>query len=66
MQRVHGKGRAFSAQLGRTILFLCHAGLIEWAAPIVLYEQYLGSFMCGQVLMEPDKVARNELASKNL
>lgn len=61
------KGGRFSAQLGEPYIFLCHAGLIEWAAPIVLYEQYLGSFMCGQVLMwNLDKVARNELVSKNL
>lgn len=41
----------FSAQLGEPYIFRCHAGLIEWAAPILLGERHLGSFMCGQVLM---------------
>ncbi len=56
------KAGKFSAQLGEPYIFRCHAGLVEWAAPIMAGPKHLGSFMCGQVLMwELDKSALKEL-----
>lgn len=42
-------------RLGVPYIFRCHAGLIKWAAPITIKGKYLGSIVCGQVLMwEPE------------
>lgn len=56
----------FSAQLGEPYIFRCHAGLIEWSAPILLGDRHLGSFMCGQVLMwNLDEGALDEIVARN-
>lgn len=35
--------------------FRCHAGLVLWAVPIVIWGETLGSIICGQVLLwKPD------------
>lgn len=42
----------------------CHAGLYDLAAPIVVNEIFLGSVLCGQVLMEePDEAWKRNLAA---
>lgn len=42
----------------------CHAGLYDLAAPIVVHEVFLGSVLCGQVLMnEPDDLWKRNLAA---
>ena len=36
--------------------FRCHAGLVIWAVPIILDNVFLGSIICGQVLLwKPDE-----------
>ena len=56
------KGGILAAQLGEPYIFRCHAGLIEWSAPVVVREEFLGSFSCGPVLMWPlDDLAREEI-----
>lgn len=40
-----------AAQEKRPIIHRCHSGLVDLAAPIVYNDQYLGSILCGQVLM---------------
>ena len=40
---------------GRSIAYTCHAGLIDFAAPIVVNDELIGCFIGGQVLLEePD------------
>ncbi|MBC3795588.1 PocR ligand-binding domain-containing protein [Acetobacterium tundrae] len=47
-------------------IFRCPAGLIEWAAPIIFDEEYLGTIICGQVLMwEPEEFFWIELEEMN-
>jgi two-component system, LytTR family, sensor kinase len=41
-----------AAETKRPIIHRCHAGLIDFAAPIILRNQYLGAVLCGQVLVE--------------
>lgn len=54
-----------AAQLGEPYIYRCHAGLIEWSAPVLFDNRYLGSVICGPVLMwEPDDLAINEIRSK--
>lgn len=44
-----------AAQYGEPYIFRCHAGLVAFAAPIVIDGELIGSIICGQVLMwEPE------------
>lgn len=44
-----------AAQYGEPYIFRCHAGLILWAAPLMLKRRLLATAICGQVLMwEPE------------
>lgn len=41
---------------GRASAYFCHAGLVDFAAPIMVNGQFIGSFIGGQVLTEkPDE-----------
>ncbi|MGE5528528.1 MAG: PocR ligand-binding domain-containing protein [Patescibacteria group bacterium] len=56
------KGGELAAQLGEPYIFRCHAGVIEWSAPVVVHGEFLGSFSCGPVLMWPlDGLALEEV-----
>jgi len=47
-------------------IFRCPAGLIEWAAPIIIDGKNLGTIICGQVLMwEPEEFFWIELEEMN-
>ena len=49
--------------------FVCHAGLVMWAVPIVINNVQIGSIICGQVLLwEPDELYYDDLEQfhKNL
>lgn len=55
-----------AAIFGEPYIFRCPAGLIEWAAPIVIDGDHLGSIICGQVLMwEPEEFFWIELREMN-
>ncbi|MGQ9780213.1 MAG: PocR ligand-binding domain-containing protein [Bacillota bacterium] len=59
-----GKGGELAARLGEPYIFRCHAGLIEWSAPVVVGNRFLGSFSCGPVLLWPlDDLAMEEISS---
>lgn len=56
------RGGQYAARLGSPYIFLCHAGLVEWSAPILVNGVYLGSMFCGGVAMWPtgDTLARQD------
>lgn len=55
-----------AATFGEPYIFRCPAGLIEWAAPIIIEGEHLGSIICGQVLMwEPEDFFWIELKEMN-
>lgn len=55
-----------AALFGEPYIFRCPAGLIEWAAPIIIDGEHLGSIICGQVLMwEPEDFFWIELKQFN-
>ncbi|MCQ6268827.1 PocR ligand-binding domain-containing protein [Fictibacillus sp. WQ 8-8] len=41
-----------AAEQAKPIVHYCHSGLVDVAAPIILNGKYLGSILCGQVLVE--------------
>ena len=38
---------------GRSVAYSCHAGLMDFAAPIIVNGEFIGSFIGGQVLTAP-------------
>lgn len=60
-QRSYARACKEAAKYGEPYIFRCHAGLIMWAAPILL-EEHVGSIICGQVLMwEPEDYFLDEI-----
>lgn len=60
-RRSYAKAGKEAAKYGEPYIFRCHAGLIAWAAPILL-DEYVGSIICGQVLMwEPEDYFLEEI-----
>lgn len=46
----HRKGGEEAARTGRPAVYHCHAGLIDFAAPIILEGRQLGTILGGQIL----------------
>lgn len=65
-QNAYERAGRQAAIFGEPYIFRCPAGLIEWAAPIVVNGTHLGSIICGQVLMwEPEEFFWIELREMN-
>jgi len=60
-KRSYARACMEAAKYGEPYIFRCHAGLIMWAAPIVM-DNNLASIICGQVLMwEPEDYFLDEI-----
>lgn len=46
------QGGAESSRTGRPSVYYCHGGLVDFAAPIIVNGQHIGSLIGGQVLTE--------------
>ncbi len=53
-ERCDSRGGLEAARLEKPYIYKCHKGLIDFATPIIVDGQYLGSVMAGQVLVEDD------------
>lgn len=53
-ERCDSRGGLEAARLEKPYIYRCHRGLIDFATPIIVNGQYLGSVMAGQVLIEDD------------
>lgn len=51
----HRKGGEEAARTGRPVVYECHAGLIDFAAPIMLEGRLIGTILGGQVLTDAPK-----------
>lgn len=59
----HRKGGEEAARLGRPVVYECHAGLIDFAAPIIVDGHQIGTILGGQVLTElPDEAKYRRIA----
>lgn len=55
-----------AAKFGEPYIFRCPAGLVEWATPIIIDGEHLGSIISGEVLMwEPEDFFWIELEEMN-
>lgn len=55
-ERCDINGAKLSRKYGSSISYRCHAGLVDFAAPIMANGEIVGSFIGGQVLVEPPDI----------
>lgn len=61
----HRKGGEEAARLGKPVVYECHAGLIDFAAPILLEGRQIGTILGGQVLTAlPDEAKYRKIAAE--
>lgn len=61
-KRTYRKACEESARWKEPYFFVCHAGLVMWAVPVIINEIHIGAVICGQVLLwEPDEMYFEEL-----
>jgi ligand-binding sensor protein len=61
----HRKGGEEAARTGKPVVYECHAGLIDFAAPIMLDGRQIGTILGGQVLTDlPDEAKYRRIASE--
>ena len=59
----HRQGGEEAARLGKPVVYECHAGLIDFAAPIIVEGRQIGTILGGQVLTElPDEAKYRRIA----
>ena len=57
------EGALISLESGMPAVYYCHAGLVDFAAPIMVKGEFIGSFIGGQVLTDsPDIEKSREIA----
>lgn len=52
-ERCDINGAEITRKFGSSVSYRCHAGLVDFAAPIIANGEIVGSFIGGQVLVEP-------------
>ena len=52
------QGASLALEHGESVVYFCHAGLLDFAAPIMAENKMVGCFIGGQVLTEPLDLAR--------
>lgn len=52
------QGGANSSRTGKPSVYFCHGGLVDFATPIIVNGQHIGSLIGGQVLTEPPDDAK--------
>ena len=61
----HRKGGEEAARTGKPYIYTCHAGLIDFAAPILVEGKQIGTILGGQVLTKsPEKLKYMQIAKK--
>lgn len=61
----HRKGGEEAARTGKPVVYECHAGLIDFAAPIMIEGQLIGTILGGQVLTAaPDEAKYRKIAAE--
>ncbi|HEY8911581.1 MAG TPA: PocR ligand-binding domain-containing protein [Desulfosporosinus sp.] len=61
----HRKGGEEAARTGKPVIYECHAGLIDFAAPIMLEGRQIGTILGGQVLTDvPNDTKYRKIANE--
>lgn len=59
-------GAEISQKSGKSVSYRCHAGLIDFAAPIIANDEMVGCFICGQILNKPPNIKTVRETAKEL
>ncbi|SFD40926.1 PocR ligand-binding domain-containing protein [Clostridium uliginosum] len=51
-EKCDSRGGIEATRTGEPYIYICHKGIVDFAVPIIVQGQYLGSIMAGQVLTE--------------
>lgn len=62
-ERCDSRGGLEAARIEKPYIYRCHKGLIDFATPIIVDGQYLGSVMAGQVLAKEDNLDLEDIVS---
>ena len=62
----HRKGGEEAARTGKPVIYECHAGLIDFAAPIMLEGRQIGTILGGQVLTDIPNDAKYRKIAKEI
>ncbi|MDE7418206.1 MAG: PocR ligand-binding domain-containing protein [Lachnospiraceae bacterium] len=57
-QQCDKHGAELALKVGSSVTYYCHAGLIDFAAPIMAGDKMVGCFVGGQVLTSPPDITR--------
>lgn len=64
-EKCDSRGGLEAVRTGKPFTYRCHTGLIDFAVPIIVQGQYLGSLMAGQILTEESKLKDLESIIQN-
>jgi len=60
------KGTEMTGERGEACSYICHAGLVDFAAPIMAHGEIVGCFMGGQVLTEEPDISKVRQVAEEL
>lgn len=64
-EQCDSQGASLALERGKSVIYFCHAGLMDFAAPIMAENKMVGCFIGGQVLTEsPDFVQVRKIAAE--
>jgi len=58
-EKCDSRGGLEAARIRKPFIYFCHAGLIDFAIPIIVDNLYLGAFMAGQVILDQNDSENN-------
>lgn len=64
-EKCDSRGGLEAVRLQKPYIYVCHAGLVDLAIPIIVDGQYLGAVMAGQVLIEEEDKEKLEQIVNN-
>lgn len=64
-EQCDSRGASLALERGESVVYFCHAGLMDFAAPIMAEDKMIGCFIGGQVLTElPDLAQVRKIAAE--
>ncbi len=58
-EKCDSRGGLEAARIQQPYIYICHIGLVDFAIPIIVDDQYLGAVMAGQILIKDDQEKQN-------
>lgn len=63
-EKCDSRGGLEAARNRKAYIYLCHVGIVDFAIPIIVEEQYLGAIMAGQVITKSNNKLENVVSKK--